>query len=64
MFMLHSSELMPGGSPAFRTAAAIERLYADTEALFAHASARGCAGRTLGDFAAAWKPRVAPLTNN
>ena len=28
-FMLHSSELMPGGSPTFRTAADIEQLYQD-----------------------------------
>jgi len=33
-FMLHSSELMPGGSPTFRTAASIESLYADLRALF------------------------------
>lgn len=33
-FMLHSSELMPGGSPVFRTANDIERLYDDLEALF------------------------------
>lgn len=37
-FMLHSSELMPGGSPTFRTAASIERLYADLEMTFAEAA--------------------------
>ena len=52
MFMLHSSELMAGGSPTFPDAAAVARLDADVEALFAHAAARGCAGRTLGEFAA------------
>ena len=52
MFMLHSSELMAGGSPTFRDAEAIERMYAHVEALFAQAAARGCAGRTLGEFAA------------
>ncbi|MGO9117331.1 MAG: deacetylase [Desulfomonilaceae bacterium] len=34
-FMTHSSELMPGGGPAFRTAADIDRLYANLERLFA-----------------------------
>jgi hypothetical protein len=34
MFMLHSSELMPGGSPAFKTGKSIESLYADLEILF------------------------------
>jgi hypothetical protein len=34
-FMLHSSELMPGGSPTFPDDASIERLYADLEFLFA-----------------------------
>lgn len=35
MFMLHSSELMPGGSPTFRSEADIEKLYADMRRLFA-----------------------------
>ena len=34
-FVLHSSELMPGGSPTFRTEASIESLYADLRTLFA-----------------------------
>jgi hypothetical protein len=34
MFMLHSSELMPNGSPAFKTEDSIERLYADLQILF------------------------------
>lgn len=34
MFMLHSSELMPGGSPGFRNADDINRLYRDMEAVF------------------------------
>ncbi|VFP86798.1 Glycoside hydrolase/deacetylase, beta/alpha-barrel superfamily protein [Candidatus Erwinia haradaeae] len=33
-FMLHSSELMPGGSPTFKTKNEIERLYHDLEQLF------------------------------
>lgn len=48
-FMLHSSELMPGGSPTFPDARAIERLYADLEALFAATSGR-FVGATLSEF--------------
>ena len=33
-FMTHSSELMPGGGPAFRTAGDIDRVYANLERLF------------------------------
>ncbi|HYH19461.1 MAG TPA: hypothetical protein VD995_12665 [Azospirillum sp.] len=49
-FALHSSELMPGGSPTFRTAEDIERLYRDLEALF-DAIAPHYAGCTLREFA-------------
>ena len=45
-FMLHSSELMPGGSPTFRTADDIERLYEALEALFESLSG-WCRGMTL-----------------
>lgn len=48
-FMLHSSELMPGGSPSFRDGAAIERLYEDLECLFA-AVQQHFDGVTLADF--------------
>lgn len=34
-FMLHSSELMPGGSPLFPTKERIEKLYSDLRCLFA-----------------------------
>lgn len=37
-FMLHSSELMPGGSPKFKTQDAIDKLYYDIETLFRKAS--------------------------
>ncbi len=57
VFMLHSSELMPGGSPTFRSAASIERLYAHLEALFAHVSGR-FAGRTLSAFHDEHVPRL------
>jgi hypothetical protein len=47
--MVHSSELMPGGSQRFRTAAAIEQLYASLEVLFEELSA-WCSGSTLAEF--------------
>jgi hypothetical protein len=50
-FILHSSELMPGGSPIFPTAESIERLYADLQALFA-AIAPHFQGATLSEYAA------------
>ena len=49
-FMLHSSELMPGGSPTFPTDDSIEKLYRDLEKLFAEASSF-CRPATLGEFA-------------
>ena len=48
-FMLHSSELMPGGSRKFRDASAIERLYEDLEILFENLSTY-CSGMTLKEF--------------
>ena len=34
MLMIHSSELMPGGSPTFESNESIEKLYDDLEILF------------------------------
>lgn len=51
MFMLHSSEMMPGGSPTFKTPEAIEKMYKDTEELFCSAS-RSFQGITLRNFLA------------
>jgi hypothetical protein len=48
-FMLHSSELMPGGSPTFPDGRSIEALYESLEALFEAASA-SFTGRTLREF--------------
>jgi hypothetical protein len=48
--MLHSSELMPGGSPGFSTEASIETLYEHLERLFAYAT-RFFGGATLAQFA-------------
>jgi len=48
-FMLHSSELMAGGSPTFQTQRDIEALYHDLEMLFDKA-AEQFRGRTLSEF--------------
>jgi hypothetical protein len=55
-FMLHSSELMPGGSPTFRSEASIEKLYEDLEALFEAAAGR-FQGATMSEFHDAWVAR-------
>lgn len=49
--MLHSSELMPGGSRAFRNVADIERLYEHLEILFEDLSG-WCRGMTLKEYRA------------
>jgi hypothetical protein len=46
---IHSSELMPGGSPTFRTEGEIETLYEDLEALFVAARGRFTGG-TLAEY--------------
>jgi len=48
-FMLHSSELMPGGSPGFPTPDSIAKLYDDLESLFDFA-AQDFVGQTLDEF--------------
>jgi len=48
-FMLHSSELMPGGSPRFPRARNIEALYDDLQALFAAVRGRFI-GMTLKEY--------------
>ena len=49
MFMIHSSELMPGGSPTFKTRESIEKLYIDLKSLFERLSQNFC-GITLQDY--------------
>jgi hypothetical protein len=49
MFMLHSSELMPGGSPAFKNNESIETLYNHLEILF-NAISKDFQGITLKDY--------------
>ena len=48
-FMLHSSELMPGGSPYFPRASDIDELYGDLERLFSFVAGR-FVGATLAEY--------------
>ncbi|HEX9389797.1 MAG TPA: hypothetical protein VF928_00650 [Usitatibacteraceae bacterium] len=50
-FALHSSQLMPGGSPHYRNASDIDRLYDELEILFETLST-WCYGSTLKEFRA------------
>lgn len=49
-FMIHSSELMPGGSPYNLTQEDVERFYAKIRAVFERAASRGYEGRTLSEY--------------
>lgn len=51
-FMIHSSELMPGGSIFFKDADAVERLYKTMEQYFDYVTTLGYCGMTMQDFAA------------
>jgi hypothetical protein len=57
-FMLHSSELMPGGSPRFPSRRSVEALYEDLARLFS-AAAGAFAGRTLSEYRDHWETRGA-----
>lgn len=50
MFMIHSSELMPGANPTFKTEQDIEKFYHDTEQVFQMAVHLGYKGITLQDY--------------
>lgn len=50
-FMIHSSELMPGGSPYAKDAAAVEKIYAQLTAMFHYFRQQGLPGVTLTGFA-------------
>lgn len=50
MFMIHSSELMPGGSPNFKTEEDINKLYEVIEKLFSYIKSRGYIGITLKEY--------------
>ena len=49
-FMLHSSELMPGGSPYFETVDQIEKMYKDVESFFYYVSTLEYKGATLLEY--------------
>lgn len=49
-FMIHSSEVMPGGSPYFTSKADIEREYKIMDELFEYASRKGYVGTTLEEY--------------
>lgn len=49
-FMIHSSELMPGGSPSFKDEQSIERLYMVFEKTFKLAKQMGYVGCTLSEY--------------
>ena len=55
MFMLHSSELMPGGSPSFPTEESIEDLYRVVEQLFITIQNLGYTGMTLEAYERRWE---------
>ena len=48
-FALHSSNLMPGGSPFFRHSRDVEALYAGLDRIFSQAS-KNCRGQTVTEF--------------
>ena len=50
MFMMHSSEMMPNGSPYFKNEADIDKLYNDIEELFKYVSSLGYKGVTIHDY--------------
>lgn len=49
-FMIHSSELMPGGSPYFKDARAVEEMYTDMNKLFSYLSKKGYVGIGLTEY--------------
>lgn len=49
-FMIHSSELMPGGSPYFKTTEDVEREYRTMDQFFNYAAQKGYRGITLANY--------------
>ena len=50
MFMIHSSELMPNGSPNFKSEDDIEKLYGIIEEIFRYVRELGYVGKTLREY--------------
>ena len=48
-FMVHSSELMPGGSPRFKSRESVDKLYQNLNLLFNHIS-NNYKGTTLQEY--------------
>ena len=57
-FMIHSTELMPWGSPNFRSTYSIEKLYMDIHALFAYLQERGYRGCSVSAYAERLRKRL------
>lgn len=55
MFMIHSSELVPGQSPYVKDLAALEHVYATFESLLAFCKKERVTGLTLADFTAQYR---------
>lgn len=55
--MLHSSELMPGGSPYFKDAQSIEKLYKTLTEVFGYIKRMGYEGVTLAEYSNLHKPQ-------
>lgn len=56
-FMIHSSELMPGGSPYFKSEEEIELLYSIMQEYFGWISENGYKGDSLSDYIVSWKKK-------
>lgn len=50
MFMMHSSEMMPGSSPYFKDVESIEKMYSTIENIFEYVRELGYEGITLRDY--------------
>lgn len=61
--MFHSSELMPGCSPAFPDESSIESLYITLEELFTGIADAGGQGVTLTEFAQYYKQQFNPVSD-
>ena len=56
-FMIHSSELMPGGSPYFKEEKDVEKLFFEMEKYFGYIAESGYAGVTLSQYAQIFKAK-------
>ena len=61
-FMIHSSELMPGGSPYLKTSEDIEQLYNLMEWYFEYINSLGFKGYSLSSYGKRWKINNEDLT--